>query len=108
MNINKTAVAGIMLATALAAGATVNDDFRSRRDSVKSVAMHTEIFDRDLTPEQRSALEFLYAYMPLPDVTDYSGEFFIRRIRLLLPARKCLGERLCLTMSSIILCFRCV
>lgn len=88
MNINKTAVAGIMLATALAAGATVNDDFRSRRDSVKSVAMHTEIFDRDLTPEQRSALEFLYAYMPLPDVTDYSGEFFLRNVNQTLAIRQ--------------------
>lgn len=33
------------------------------------------IFDTELTLKEREALEFLYAYMPIGDITDYSGEY---------------------------------
>ncbi len=36
-----------------------------------------DVFDGDLTTEQEEALKFLYAYMPLSDLADYSGEFFL-------------------------------
>lgn len=39
------------------------------------------IFDADLTPYEREALEFLYAYMPLADITDYPGEFHLMNVR---------------------------
>ena len=39
------------------------------------------IFDTDLTPYEREALEFLYAYMPLADITDYPGEFHLMNVR---------------------------
>ena len=39
------------------------------------------IFDTDLTPYEREALEFLYAYMPLPDVADFPGEFHLANVR---------------------------
>ncbi|MDE5935455.1 MAG: transglutaminase domain-containing protein, partial [Muribaculaceae bacterium] len=80
MNITKAIVAGLIFATAITAEGKVKDDYIARRDSVRSVALHSEVFDRDLTPEQRNALEFLYAYMPLPDVTDYSGDFFLKNV----------------------------
>lgn len=80
MNITKAIVTGLIFATAITAEGKVKDDYIARRDSVRSVALHSEVFDRDLTPEQRSALEFLYAYMPLPDVTDYSGDFFLKNV----------------------------
>lgn len=32
------------------------------------------IFDTSLSDYEREALEFLYAYMPLADIADYSGE----------------------------------
>lgn len=88
MNITKMIVAGVVLTSAIAAEATVRDDYRARRDSMRSVAMHSEVFDRNLSPEQRDALEFLYAYMPLPDVTDYSGDFFLRNVDRTLRTRK--------------------
>ena len=31
------------------------------------------IFETELTGRQRELLEFLYAYMPLPDLADYPG-----------------------------------
>ncbi|GHT25411.1 transglutaminase [Bacteroidia bacterium] len=34
----------------------------------------------DLTVEQREALEFLYAYMPLCDLADCDGDFFLQQV----------------------------
>ncbi len=36
-----------------------------------------EVFNRDLTASQTEALKFLFAFMPLSDLADYSGEFFL-------------------------------
>ncbi|MDR1783532.1 MAG: transglutaminase-like domain-containing protein [Dysgonamonadaceae bacterium] len=39
------------------------------------------VFDRpDLSLRQREALQFLYAYMPLCDLADYSGDFFLSQV----------------------------
>ena len=37
--------------------------------------------DTSLSLCEREALEFLYAYMPLPDIADFSGEFYLENIR---------------------------
>ena len=39
-------------------------------------------------PEEREALRFLYAYMPLADITDYSLDFHLRNVRTAFQARK--------------------
>lgn len=46
------------------------------------------ILDRDLSREERDALEFLYAYMPLNDLLDYSGDFFYAQTKAALNARR--------------------
>ena len=59
------------------------------------------IFDTSLSDYEREALEFLYAYMPLADIADYSGA---------LPGRlpmKCRGESVFPKIYSGILFFRC-
>ncbi|MFO7722911.1 MAG: transglutaminase-like domain-containing protein, partial [Bacteroidales bacterium] len=35
----------------------------------------------DLTTREREALQFLYAYMPLADLAEYDGAFYLRNIR---------------------------
>ena len=45
-----------------AADATVKDDFEQRRAEL-GMPGSFEVFDRELTEQQREALEFLYAYM---------------------------------------------
>ena len=44
-----------------------------------------------MTAQEREALEFLYAYMPLADVTDYPAEFFLANVRKSLQAREEMG-----------------
>ena len=38
--------------------------------------------DSTLTAVEREALMFLYAYMPIGDITDYSGDYYLENIRL--------------------------
>jgi len=45
------------------------------------------VFDGQLTTAEREALEFLYAYMPLSDLADYDGEFYLRNVRASLAAK---------------------
>ena len=46
------------------------------------------VFDRKLTTAQTEALKFLFAFMPLSDLADYSGEFFLENVNIALLARK--------------------
>ncbi|MDR0413658.1 MAG: transglutaminase domain-containing protein, partial [Dysgonamonadaceae bacterium] len=46
------------------------------------------VFEKDgMRLEQREALEFLYAYMPLCDLADHDGDFFLKQIDAALEAR---------------------
>lgn len=58
----------------------VEQDFRQKQALLPSGELFT-IFDTELTAYEREALEFLYAYMPLADITDYPGEFHLMNIR---------------------------
>ena len=44
-----------------------------------------------LTPEEKEALAFLYAYMPQADVTDYPASFFLANVRKSFQARDEMG-----------------
>ena len=41
-----------------------------------------------VTNQEKAALEFLYAYMPLADVTDYPIEFYLENVRATFEARE--------------------
>ena len=40
-----------------------------------------KVFDQDLSLKEKEALQFLYAFMPLSDLADYNGEFYLRNVR---------------------------
>lgn len=67
----------------------VHNDFLQRQELAKgrSEALFG-VFDQKLTTEEREALEFLYAYMPLSDLADYDGEFFLQQVRMSFKARE--------------------
>ena len=60
--------------------ARVEQDFQQKQ-VVMSKGNLFAIFDTDLTLYEREALEFLYAYMPLADITDYSGGFHLMNVQ---------------------------
>lgn len=61
-------------------------DFEKRRVAVGNDAYFT-IFDSEMSLQRRQAMQFLYAYMPLPDLADYSAEFHLKNVDYALKAR---------------------
>lgn len=43
-----------------------------------------DVFDQPLSEQEEQLLQFLYAYMPLHDLADYDGAFFLQHIRQVL------------------------
>ena len=67
--------------------AVVQADFDNRAASWNQGDLF-KLFEQELSDQQREALTFLYAYMPLGDITDYSGEFFLENIDYTLKAKE--------------------
>lgn len=91
---NKRTILSILASAAVVLGAsaqiatpTVGEDFRKRQADVDRPE-YFEVFGRQLTPQQREALEVLYAYMPLPDMADNSGDYFLEIVDYALRARE--------------------
>lgn len=58
----------------------------------KQLAIHRDsalfsVFHKRLTTAQTEALKFLYAYMPLNDLADYNGDFFLANADMALKTR---------------------
>ncbi len=67
----------------------VNQKYQERRDLFSECDIDLfSVFDGDLNNEEAEALKFLFAYMPLSDIADYDGRFFLDNARLSLQARK--------------------
>ncbi len=66
---------------------TVMADFEARRADIAKPELFA-IFDKELGEQQREALSFLYAYMPLADIADHSGEYFLANIESSFRARE--------------------
>ena len=64
----------------------VRNDFNSRRASLNNDELYS-IFNQRLTNDERDALTFLYAYMPLGDIACYDGDFFLKNVQTSLQAR---------------------
>ncbi len=47
-----------------------------------------DVFSDHLTGEEKEGLMFLYAFMPLNDLADYNGKFFLDHVRASLRARR--------------------
>ncbi len=46
------------------------------------------VLRRPLATEEREALEYLFAFMPLSDLADYDGEYYLKVVRATLEARR--------------------
>ena len=45
------------------------------------------VFNKEITPLVKEALTFLYAYMPLSDIADHSGDYFLENVRYSMKAK---------------------
>jgi len=46
------------------------------------------VFDREMSVAEREALTFLYAFMPVGDIADYDGDFYLANVRATFDARE--------------------
>ncbi len=58
----------------------VKEDFQTKKKAVKNDELFS-IFDQELTVEEREALEFLYAYMPIGDISDYNSSLYLESVK---------------------------
>ena len=65
----------------------VETDFQSRQTTLSEGNLFT-VFNQSMTPEEKEAMSFLYAYMPVGDIADYSGEFFLKNVRTSFQAKQ--------------------
>jgi len=66
----------------------VEKKFTSRVDLAKNRSSQLfNVMKSGLSLEENEALKFLYAYMPLCDLADYNGDFFLKQVRYALKAR---------------------
>lgn len=98
MNFSLKLVAGIFLLLAISCKdrhlfsdrtewQTVIQDFENKQKALPEGNLF-EIFNTSLTSEEREALLFLYAYMPIGDITDYGGAYYLMNVQYALQARK--------------------
>ena len=65
----------------------VETDFRHKQELLPRGDLFG-IFDEPMTRQEREAMMFLYAYMPVGDMTDYPGDFYLENVRSALAARR--------------------
>ncbi|MCK9627792.1 MAG: transglutaminase-like domain-containing protein [Bacteroidales bacterium] len=67
----------------------VENQFESRKKMFgqEGAELFTITDKPELKEEERDALKFLYAYMPVSDIADYSGDFFLKMVRSSFEAR---------------------
>ena len=60
--------------------AEVEKDFQAKQAALPDGDLFA-VFNQQMTPEEKEALTFLYAYMPIGDITDYDGKLYLDNIR---------------------------
>ena len=56
----------------------VQEDYAAKIEALQLTAPFNEAA---LTTAEQEAMQFLYAYMPLGDVTDYDSDFYLQNVR---------------------------
>ncbi len=67
---------------------TVKTDKQNDTDILQKLRLTKTAQLKNITATERTALEFLYKYMPLADVTDYTPNFFLKNVRASVKAQK--------------------
>jgi hypothetical protein len=58
----------------------VETDFNAKQTALPHGDLFS-VFETEMTPLEKEALMFLYAYMPIGDVTDYDGGLYLSSVR---------------------------
>lgn len=65
----------------------VETDFNAKQAALPHGHLFS-VFETEMTPQEREAMMFLYAYMPIGDITDYDPELYLQSIRTSFKAKE--------------------
>ena len=68
--------------------ATVQQDFAKRSEELPNGNLFSIVEKPGLSAAQKEALTFLYAYMPVADIADYPGDYYLEQVDYSLRARE--------------------
>ena len=80
-----------LLLLASCAGRPYHNDFLARGEADNGALKPFMALPDGISAREKEALEFLYAYMPAADVTDYSPDFYLQSVRQSLKVREEMG-----------------
>ena len=78
----------VLLLLVSCSGNPFHADYQARLNAHDGALKQFMTLPEGLSAQEKEALEFLYAYMPLADVTDYSTDFYLQNVRASLQARE--------------------
>lgn len=81
----------LLLLLASCAGNPYHKDYLARQEADGGALKPFMAIPAEAGAEEREALEFLYAYMPAADVTDYSIDFYLQSVRQTFRVREEMG-----------------
>lgn len=61
--------------------AEVEADFQEKMTQIPDIGLNEVLNDPNMSTKEKEALKFLYAYMPLSDITDHGVPFYHKNIR---------------------------
>lgn len=65
----------------------IESDLKSKQEEIANDTLFS-VFQKPMTADEKDAISFLYAYMPLGDITDYNGELFLSSVKTSLKAKE--------------------
>ncbi len=66
----------------------VTTDFNQRRKTIKNQELFKVFDTKKMSIEEREAMQFLYAYMPMGDIFDYPADLYLKSVRSTLSTRE--------------------
>ena len=63
------------------------DTFNAKKTFFADTTLFS-VFNSGMTQPEREAMTFLYAYMPIGDIADYNGDFYLKNVRSSFEAKK--------------------
>ena len=78
----------VLLLVISCSGHPFHADYQARLAAQDGALKPFMTLPEGISAQEKEALEFLYAYMPLADVTDYSTDFYLQNVRASLQARE--------------------
>ena len=67
---------------------TIKNELKAKQQLLPDGNLFDILKDKEISKKEKEALQFLYAYMPIGDITDYPGTYHLENVRIALRAKE--------------------